>query len=148
MLTFDDFKNFKTADGYELILKKKCFHDNKETTKSKKKTPVKWARIVELQFRKEFPFILYYKYEYDEEYHETTIGKSLVRSRPGIMDLEQCYENPIGITAIKKKDLISLCNNKKIVIPKHHHRFYKDLLVSNERDDSDSDDSDCEDDED
>ena len=142
MMTFEDFMNFKTPQEYEQILKKKCFETFHTQQTKPKKIPVKWSKIVQFEFRKSSPFIMYYKYEYNQAlFHEVRIGTPIARRSKDRLGMAQCYMEPKGINALKKRDLMFLCRSKKYVIPKHHHRFFEELQVSEEVSDSEASDN-------
>ena len=89
---------------------------------------IKWLRVCQGTLEVQF------KYDFDQPFLTTNLTKRSCRSKQipkSLSDLVMPpprYSNPVGITAKKKKDLLSMCD--ELVIPERHHAFYRDLRVN------------------
>jgi len=90
----------------------KQYYKNMDTNTEGEK--VKWRDIVQLQFRKETPDHIYYKYKYDDnkffviKARETTRGK---QSKVQNKKVPPKYTRRLNISDAKKADLLSLCKS-------------------------------------
>ncbi|KAL4100771.1 hypothetical protein QTP88_020802 [Uroleucon formosanum] len=130
MITTDmlDFKKLSTQIGTNF---------NINTDKEK----VLWGNIKIIEVRKDSPFKFFYKNNMSEEKYKTIdVTQKLSRgrkSKPKINEeliLNEAYSRPPGITDVKKKDLMQLCDAN--VIPNCHKQFYENINVC-QRTDSD-----------
>lgn len=99
--------------------------------KNIEKDPVKWMQVKFIRVLKNQPERIYYKTSFDDhEFKEINIGKKIkkINKDDGTV-LTPKYTDVLGVSTLKKNDLIKLC--KDGVIPKDHHAFYESLKVSN-----------------
>ncbi|CAG2207374.1 unnamed protein product [Mytilus edulis] len=99
----------------------------KNMEQNKKGEKVRWREIKQLQFRKETPNIIYYKYSFREEFNEIAC-KVVTRGRQKLVDnlaVSSKYKERLPITEAKKADLLSLCQSG--IIPADCVQFYKSL---------------------
>ena len=111
------------------------FHISNFVKGKKKVTKVMWSKIVQIQFRRNDPTKMYFKYEYDKDFMVTefcTKGSVLQKNKKVVAE-PKLYEKPIGVTKKKKEDLMKLCT--KGLIPQQHQSFYRDLPVNGKEDD-------------
>ena len=116
-LKYWDILDFKT-------LQKDHFKNMDKNTKGQK---VRWREIKQLQFRKETPNVLYYKYKFDEEFEEITC-KVPTRGRKRLVEnveVRSKYKERLHISEAKKADLLSLCGSN--IIPPDCAQFYRCL---------------------
>lgn len=119
-------------------------------TKSECGDQVKWSKIKCVMVDYNTPFCLKYKYDLAEEATEyiiinvikpTTNRITRLNKRvtvPVEPSLNKCYTSKIAITNEKKKDLLSMCNNR--VIPVSYHTFFSNLVSSAEVNENSSSD--------
>jgi len=120
-LTHTDFIDFKQ------LSKDIGNNFNKNTTGQ----TVLWRDIKIIKVTKEFPDRFFYKTTYGEaDFKEIIVLKKTRNSKikSSNINLKFAFSEEPGITQIKKKDLISLCEAK--LIPDTYHSFYKNLKVS------------------
>ena len=131
-----DFKNVDYFPQYSTVLADKCFPEEVKVSKAKVKK-VMWSEIVQLKVIEEDPCMLYFKYNYSDEYKKCNfrVESATTRSEKDRVAKKQKYHAKIGITAAKKKDLLTLC--KKGYIPKNHHAFYESLAFMDRKEDDD-----------
>ena len=75
--------------------------------------------------------MMFFKYNYnDPEFKFVTIRQTRnSRTTKFILNRNAIkYHTPVGISDLKKKDMLKLC--EKNLIPAHHHKFYEDLPVN------------------
>ncbi|CAC5379351.1 unnamed protein product [Mytilus coruscus] len=97
----------------------------KNMEQNKKGEKVRWREIKQLQFRKETPNVIYYKYSFHEEFNEITV---VTRGRQKLVEnlaVSTKYKERLPITEAKKADLLSLCQSG--IIPADCVQFYKSL---------------------
>ena len=100
---------------------------------------IMWSNVVQLKFVEENPTVMFFKYEYESEYQSFTFRVDSACTRKAAKEKSnnqlsnKKYSIPIGISAAKKRDLLTLC--AKSYIPKNHHQFFQALPVSSERSD-------------
>lgn len=109
-------------------------------TKNNQGETVKWSDVHIVQIKKNEPNMIFYKNSFfDDEFKVIDVDRRTRRQQAIITELKPAYNNPPGITKLKKKDLLDLC--KTGAIPQAHWNFYENLpTVSEERtqeDDSD-----------
>ena len=114
-----DFIDFKQVQGE--------FYKNME--KNTEGDKVRWRDIVHLQFRKDAPDNIYYRYSYDGE---LLAIKARIRTRGkqrsvNSLNLPTKYTSRLSVSAAKKADLLSLCDSG--VIPDDCRPFYETLNV-------------------
>ena len=112
---------------------KKVNFDGK--VKNRKPNKIMWKSIVKIKFTADDPLKVFYKYNYEEEYRESNFRNKCPETRKKdkhiiTEDMMKKYKKPRGINALKKQDLLKLC--EKEYIAKSHHSFYKDLTVNSE----------------
>ena len=161
-LQFDDiidFKSMKAFPQYAEVLKDKCMdtfalretgkNSGKKNAKAKK---IMWNSIVSIMFEKNDK--VFFKYDYEDAYREMPFKNKVSATRGGKKKDEkmgfdsQKYEKPVGIAAVKKKDLLKMCKNG--LIPKGHHKFYERLqtnsdIINDEVEEAEDSQSDVED---
>ena len=86
---------------------------------------VNWLMIKNLQYRKDKPGAIFYKYEFSEDYK--TISMSECGRLPLQRDLENVYNGRLAISEAKK-DLLKLCDQR--AIPAKVHHWYRSLTTS------------------
>lgn len=88
---------------------------------TEKDQKVRWTDIKVLNFNKNNPSSIFYKYNYDQEnYLEIDVrGRRSIRNSATII-LQKKYKEAPKISKNKKDDLISLCNSKAIKTPYHN----------------------------
>ncbi|VEN35333.1 unnamed protein product [Callosobruchus maculatus] len=115
-----------TSDIYNL---KKLSEDmGKNFNESNQHEKVLWSNIKILNFRKDEPYFIYYKYNYDDaEYKFIDIrGRKSTRSLiTNTFSLKPAYECSPKISKDKKDGLLFLCKTK--AIKQQYHSFYKNL---------------------
>ena len=83
---------------------------------------MKWIRFVSND-----PDILYYKYNFDDEFQAVKVsGSSRGRKSVENVGLQQKYTSKLPILAAKKRDLMPLCHSG--IIPEEYHAFYNGLV--------------------
>lgn len=94
------------------------------------KEKVRWTDIKVLNFNKNNPSSIFYKYNYDQEnYLEIDVrGRRSIRNSATII-LQKEYKEAPKISKNKKDGLIALCNSKAIKTP--YHNFFNNLLTEN-----------------
>lgn len=110
--------------NYKMLL------DGRNWAKNIKKQKVSWNKIKEVQVVSNEPYILNYRYNFEDENVMSLITKKAYSSRRNnsLIDtelLEPCYSNNLPITLAKFNDLISLCQGR--IIPQVYHSFYQQL---------------------
>lgn len=87
---------------------------------------VHWNRIHSFQYKKECPNIIFFKYDFKDDYRSLNIhkGRWKMKSLEGYR-LKPLYSERLPISDAKRADLIGLCN--KGLIPSKYHRFYQSL---------------------
>ena len=88
---------------------------------------VSWKSIRAMEFRKESPNKMFFKYHYDQDYSVITFSKPGRRKRVELKDsdLKKAYDRPPPISSAKFKDLASLCMSQ--AIPKIYRNFFETL---------------------
>lgn len=88
---------------------------------------VYWKRIHSFQYKKECPNIIFFKYDFKDDYRSLNIhrGRRKMKSLEGYR-LKPLYRERLPISDAKRTDLIGLCN--KGLLPSKYHRFYQILL--------------------
>ena len=84
---------------------------------------LKISEVKVIKFTKESPYSAFCKYSYTEDFKEVKIWKNLKKRTDG--NLLPCYSKRIEITAVKKEDIMDLCN--KNLIPYSYREFYERL---------------------
>lgn len=87
------------------------------------------SRIKEILCHPDYPGILKYKMDFDEEYSCIDLVKNSGENFLQSYQLNDAYSGPLHISTQKIADLLYLCNNFTIPIP--HHQFYKKLAEKN-----------------
>lgn len=94
------------------------------------KEKVMWTKIHEIKVNHTEPDILYFKYDYDNEFQSIDTSAKPIRGRPKrtMNDndvLSTMYTEPIPLPKPLYDDLLSLCRTE--AIPKYYHTFYNSL---------------------
>ena len=114
--------NFKTL-AEKLISNKK----KKKTTDDSGDT-MNWLLVKSLQYRRDDPHALHYRYNYEEQFKRVNLrGRGKPVSFEDVTP-KQAYKKMLPISKAKKVDLLKLC--KSIVIPKEVHAWYENLPTS------------------
>lgn len=92
------------------------------TRKDTENETVHWMKIKMIQYKKEDPTTLRYKYRYDEEFRCLRVK---VTRRDKHITLKDLYKESLPVACTKKADLVSLCQSG--VIPKTFHQFYQGM---------------------
>lgn len=88
---------------------------------------VSWLKIKCLKFEKEFPEILYYRYDHTSDYKKINVsGRGRRRT---IVELKSAYCNLLPISQAKKTDLVKLCDAG--LIPEKVIPWFKSLPTIN-----------------
>lgn len=109
-------------------------------TKNSQGEAVKWSNVHIVQLKKNEPNKIFYKMSFfGDEFKVIDVDRRTRRPQATITELKPAYNNPPGISKLKKKDLLDLC--KSGAIPQAHWNFYENIpTVSEERtQDDDSD---------
>lgn len=115
---FYDLKKLKT------VMIKNCKTDTDEET-------VNWLKIKWLQYRKNDPEHIYFKYDLDSEsFKKIKVFRRGKRATSSRIILQKAYSGPIAISADKYNDLQELCRSG--VVPSTYHDFYNHLQVDHE----------------
>lgn len=126
----------------DLVLDFKAWLHTKNWIKDTNSDKISWNKIKEVKVKGNNPDVIEFKYDFFEEnYKKLNCGNNskLTRGRKKKeqeLILEKLYKNPIPITDVKYKDLISLCDT--LIIPNKYHDFYKNLKHSTESQDTDN----------
>lgn len=121
-MSFTDFYNYK------VLL------DGRNWAKNTKNQKISWTKIREVQVVSNEPYILNYRYSFEEDNVMNLLtkkGYSSRRKNHSLLDtevLEQCYTDHLPITLAKFNDLLSLCQGR--IIPQEYHTFYQQLSHS------------------
>ena len=95
--------------------------------KSRQKENVNWLKIKRLCYTKASPGIIYYEYDYDEEFKEIIVnesGRKLRREHSRVMPelVPKLFKEAVPITNAKFAYLQSLC--ALLAIRSDYHPFY------------------------
>ncbi|XP_030842966.1 uncharacterized protein LOC105442032 isoform X2 [Strongylocentrotus purpuratus] len=90
---------------------------------------VYWTRIKHLKFEKQNPHVMQFRYSFEEEMREIRVSSSRKMSN---LRLEVLHHDLLKISAVKKADLVSLCDQN--VIPLAYQAFYRALPASDDED--------------
>lgn len=71
---------------------------------------VHWMKIRWLQFRKSDPHDIFFKYQFDGEFHSIKI-KSSRKTKAVTAPVPQLYSAKLPVSSAKKADLVSLCSD-------------------------------------
>lgn len=138
VLTPDDWKhvikNARKKNPFQVIemtsesfYSTKCLEKNIKNRKvSVEKSKVSWPRIQWLQFQKEQPFLIFYKYSNEDIVQFECIDVKKRKSTLIVDNLELLYPNGNIISEEKKIDLLKLLQ----FIPPTHHDFYNNIRSS------------------
>ena len=92
---------------------------------------VYWSKLMQVKFSQEQPNKMLFKYEYNEneqfhkiDYKDIVTKRQLMKKEK---DGSKLYSEKVGISALKKSDLLKLCEKK--LIPEQHHYFFNNLKV-------------------
>ena len=89
-------------------------------------TIINWLLVKSFKYVKDEPGIIYYRYNYTDDYKRISVYG---RGRPSIpRDLSPAYKDRHDISELKKRDLMKLCTS--LAIPEEFHGWYKDLPSS------------------
>ncbi|KAL7382213.1 hypothetical protein ABVT39_018645 [Epinephelus coioides] len=118
-----DFLDFKSFSNHVL----------KNKTKDEEGQAVHWQKIKWFCYTKEEPRTIFFKYDFtDPTFRELKVAKQATRGARSTHSMSKpssMYESPPGISALKKKDLLTLCGNGSI--PHRYIEFYNALTVDN-----------------
>lgn len=91
---------------------------------------VRWSEIVDISVSSEEPWKLYFKYHHADDYTAVVIRKSTAGRPVNLKTMQHicAYSNPPTIEALKKNDLLKLCQN--LIVPMRAHNFYETLASS------------------
>lgn len=129
----------------DLVLDFKAWLQTKNWAKDTNSEKISWNKVREVKVQGNNPDIIEFKYDFSEEnYRKLNCSNHLKLTRgrkkkEQELILEKVYNNPIPITEVKYKDLISLCDT--LIIPTKYHDFYRSLKHSEEE--QGSDEADC-----
>ncbi|XP_072384357.1 uncharacterized protein [Diabrotica undecimpunctata] len=98
---------------------------------------VKWNDIHIIEIRKESPHLILYKNSFADENFKIINTRRRTRRQTEMSTLKPAYTQPPGVTAAKKKDLLSLC--KTGAIPRPYWDFYNSLSTNERPTEEDSD---------
>ncbi|CAG5037562.1 unnamed protein product [Parnassius apollo] len=135
-----------TAVNQDLFVNFKAWLHTKNWIKDTNSEKISWNKIREVKVQWNNPDIIEFKYDFFEEnYRKLNCGLNLKLTRGRKKKaqepkLDKLYNNPISITEVKYKDLVSLCDT--MIIPKkyEYHDFYKNLKHSKEEQGDDEED--------
>lgn len=90
--------------------------------------------IVEVNVKKEKPFIVHYKTDFSQPDYKTIDIRSYSKRNKTYPEkstiiMKQAYTEPPKISIAKKQDLLSLCHSN--LIPDQYHEFYDKLSTEN-----------------
>lgn len=87
---------------------------------------VHWNKIHSFQYRKDSPNIIFFKYDFSEDYRSLNInhGRRRMKSLEDYC-LKPLYRQRLPISDAKRADLMGLCD--KGLIPSKYHNFYNSL---------------------
>ncbi|CAH2208533.1 jg8080, partial [Pararge aegeria aegeria] len=128
----------------DLVLDFKAWLHTKNWIKDTNLEKISWNKIREVKVQRNNSDIIEFKYNFFEEnYRKLNCGNNLKLTRgrkkkEKEVILEKVYNNPIPITEVKYRDLISLCDT--MIIPKKYHTFYNNLKHSKEEQGNDEED--------
>ena len=115
-LKYWDFIDFKAIQ--------KNFYTNFE--KNTEGERVRWREIKYLQFRKDSPKEIFYKYNFDDpDFHVIQCRVNTRGKQKALSDGQNKYNCRLQISSAKKADLLSLCQSG--VIPPDCRYFYESL---------------------
>lgn len=87
---------------------------------------VNWLRVKSFRYVKDEPGVMYYKYNYSENYKRIFVYG---RGRPSArLTLTPAYTGKHAISEPKRKDLLKLCT--KLAIPEEFHGWYNAIPSS------------------
>lgn len=112
-----DFLDFKSLSQQTM----------RNKTKDSEVGSVRWQKIKWMRYTKENPRCIQFKYEMSEEFHVLEVGKQETRGSHAI-EPKKLNNSPPGISALKKRDLLTLCTNGSI--PSSYLDFYQSLKAS------------------
>ncbi|KAL2086584.1 hypothetical protein ACEWY4_017643 [Coilia grayii] len=118
-----DFLDFKSLSNHIL----------KNRTKDGEGQAVHWQKIKWFRYMKEEQKTIFFKYDFTAPtFRKMTVAKQATRGSRGTRTTQpsSMYESPPGISALKKKDLLTLCTNGSI--PHYYAEFYNTLTVGSE----------------
>ena len=102
----------------------------KEIMKNRRKdlegNTINWLLVKSFQYKKDHPGVLFYRYNYGDEYKAIRISGRGRYSSAAVV--QQAYDNKIPISQAKYNDLRRLCN--QMVIPTEVHDWYNTLPTS------------------
>ena len=118
--------DYKSVDGfpeYTNVLRDRCY-----IVEEGKKKKVMLSMLKQVMFSKEDKSKMYFKCMYKQQYQSLEFRSELPKTRGAKKTVHpMLYAKPVGISTLKKKDLLTLCN--KDYIPKNHHPFFDSLTV-------------------
>ncbi|CAI6354457.1 unnamed protein product [Macrosiphum euphorbiae] len=90
--------------------------------------------IVEVNVKKEKPFIVHYKTDFSQPDFKAIDIRSYSKRNKSYPEkstiiMKQAYTEPPKISIAKKQDLLSLCHSN--LIPEQYHEFYDKLSTEN-----------------
>ena len=97
---------------------------------------VYWSKIKHIKFEKQYPHIMQFRYSFDDEMSELRVAASRKMDN---VKLEVLHKVLLKISAVKKADLVNLCDQS--VIPLAYQAFYRALPAE---ECETADDEDCE----
>jgi hypothetical protein len=130
-MSHTDFMDFHQMTNYYIV--------NRSQTISGETSA--WLKMKWIQYRKDLPGILAFKYDYDEQFREIHVtckykkpskGKAKQKNRvatvpkPMPLNVPLLFSGPVPISDAKYTDLQSLC--KSLHIPRDYHSFHDNLL--------------------
>ncbi|XDV43861.1 hypothetical protein PO909_012258 [Leuciscus waleckii] len=116
-LEHKDFLDFKSLSNHKL----------KNRTKDEEGQSVHWQKIKWFRYTKDEPKTIFFKYDFTAPtFRKLTVAQQATRGTRTTHP-RSLYENPPGISALKKKDLLTMCTNGSI--PHCYAEFYNTLTV-------------------
>lgn len=134
VLDFTSVYDFKSPSTFPMF--SAIWRNTVKITKGKNAgEKLKWANMMQMEFRKDEPGVISFKYKYsDAEFQSVKIEGSRASTRNSSnefpIELPKLYEKEPGISEDKRKDLVKLC--EKNLIPPRFHSFYKSLHLKSQ----------------
>ena len=115
---------------YDNILDIKAFGCKKNYKIDSSGNKIQWRKVKWLQFRKNDPDSVYIKYDFKRstEFAEVITNKPLRGRRCIAPTLTSAYSSKQPISALKKRDLLSMC--KSGIIPQEFHSYFENMTSS------------------
>lgn len=120
----------------DLVFDLKDLVSHMNTKKTVDGTLVPWSKIREVKFSNSDSHKLYFKVNFDDEYSLVDLqcyGTSAVDLTKYV--LKNAYDDNLGVPAAKLRDLMSLCDENRGIIPEQHRNFYRSLKQRDQGDD-------------